>query len=329
MKVEKKQIDALNLELTLNIEAADYAPAYKKKFSDCKRKADFKGFRKGMVPSSLIERVYGEQILADAVNEAVGTALDNYIKEEKLNILGEPLGSESQPEMEWKNGADFTFVFDVALSPEVSVDVEKDDTVPHYSVTLAAKDKAPVIENLKKYYEEKKETKTDEEVEAEVTERLKEQYKQEAEWRVSKDIRDYFVNKAGIELPEAFLKRWLFVANQGKFSKEDIEKEFSGFAADFKWQMVRGKLMEKFGIKISQDDITKAAQDYVAYQYAMYGMANLPAELLTNAVNSVLSDSKQLDRLVEQVEDTKVIDKIKETITLKSQKISATKFREL
>ena len=61
----------------------------------------------------------------------------------------------------------------------------------------------------------------------------------------------------------------------------------------------------------------------------MYGMANLPAEILTDAVNNVLSDSKQVDRLVEQVEDQKVLTKIKEIITLKSTRISAAKFREL
>jgi len=329
MKVEKKQIDALNLELTLKVEAADYAPIAKKKFSERKRTAEFKGFRKGMVPASLIQRVYGEQILVDSVNEVVGTALDGYINDEKLRILGEPLNSENQPELEWKNGNDFTFVFDVALSPEVDVEVAKEDTIPHYSVTLAAKDKNPVMENLKKYYEEKKETKTDEELEEEVTTRMKEQFKQESDWRLSKDIRNYFVNKAGVELPEAFLKRWLFVANQGKISKEDIEKEFAGFAEDFKWQMVRGKLMDKFELKVTQDDITEAAQAFVTYQYAMYGMANLPAEILKDAVNNVLSDSKQVDRLVEQVEDNKVITKIKEIITVKAQKISASKFKEL
>lgn len=329
MKVEKKQIDAQNLELTLSIEAADYAPISKKKFSECRRNADFKGFRKGMVPASMIQRVYGGQILAESVNEVIGSALDKYITDEKLNILGEPLTSENQPEVEWKDGNDFTFVFDVALSPVISLEVEKSDSVPQYNVTVSAKDKAPMIENLKKFYAEKEETKTDEEIEEEVTSRIKEQYRQEAEWRLSKDIRDYFVTKAGVQVPEEFLKRWLLVANNGKYTKEDIEKDFPVFVEDFKWQLVRGYLMDKFEFKITQDDVTEAAQAYVTYQYAMYGMANLPAEILTDAVNNVLSDSKQVDRLVEQVEDQKVLTRIKEIITLKPTRISASKFREL
>ena len=329
MKINQNKLDNLNLELTLEVEAADYAAIQKKKFNEVKRTADFKGFRKGMVPASLIQKVYGERILVEAVNEVVGENLEKYINDEKLHILGEPLNSEKQPELVWVDGNDFTFIFDVAISPEPDFEVEKSDEVPQYSVTVAAKDKAPIIENLKKFYEEKKEEKSDEEIEKEAGERMKEEFRQEAEWRLSKDIRDFYVKKAGIELPEAFLKRWLEVANQGKFSKEDIEKEFPAFAEDFKWQLVRGYLMKKFDLKIEQKDVTDAAEAFVTYQYAMYGMSNLPAEILKDAVNNVLQDSKQVDRLIEQVEDQKVLAKIKEIITIKSTRISASKFREL
>lgn len=329
MKITKKKIDNLNLEVKLEVEAADYAAIQKKKFNEVKKSADFKGFRKGMVPASLIQKVYGERILVEAVNEVVGENLESYIREQKLNILGEPLNSEKQPELVWADGNDYTFLFDVALAPELDFDVVKDDEIPQYSVTVAAKDKAPMIENLKKFYEEKKEEKSEEDIEKEVSERMKEEYRQEAEWRLSKDIRDFYVKKANVQLPEEFLKRWLEVANQGKFSKEDIEKEFPAFAEDFKWQMVRGYLMKKWELKIEQKDITDAAEAFVTYQYAMYGMSNLPAEILTDAVNNVLKDSKQVDRLVEQVEDQKVLSKIKEIATIKSTRISAAKFREL
>lgn len=329
MKITKKKIDNLNLEVKLEVEAADYAAIQKKKFNEVKKSADFKGFRKGMVPASLIQKVYGERILVEAVNEVVGENLESYIREQKLNILGEPLNSEKQPELVWADGNDYTFLFDVALAPELDFDVVKDDEIPQYSVTVAAKDKAPMIENLKKFYEEKKEEKSEEDIEKEVSERMKEEYRQEAEWRLSKDIRDFYVKKANVQLPEEFLKRWLEVANQGKFSKEDIEKEFPAFAEDFKWQMVRGYLMKKWELKIEQKDITDAAEAFVTYQYAMYGMSNLPAEILTDAVNNVLKDSKQVDRLVEQVEDQKVLSRIKEIATIKSTRISAAKFREL
>ena len=329
MNIKEKKIDALNRELTLEIAAADYAENEKKKLSECRRKADFKGFRKGMVPMSMIQRVYGEQCLAEAVNEVISTQLDKYITDNKLRTLGEPLSSESQPEFEWKSGNDFTFIFDIALSPEVKFEVEKSDEIPSYNVTVAAKDKSTMAENLKKFYEEKKEEKSEEDLDKEVTERLTEQYKNEAEWRLSKDIRDYFVKKADITVPEDFLKRWLFTANNGKVTKEDIEKDFPAFCEDFKWQLVRGYLMDKFEIKLDDKDVHEAAEAYVAYQYAMYGIGNVPQEMIKEAAVNVLHDQKQVERLIEQIEDQKVLAKIKETVTLKPTKITSAKFREL
>lgn len=329
MKLTKNQIDKLNIELTMNIEAADYAETEKKKLAECRRKADFKGFRKGNVPMSLVQRVYGGQVLADSINEVIGEGLQKFIDEQKLHILGEPLSSEKQPEVTWESGNDFTFIFDLGLSPEINVDVVAEDEIPNYTVTVSAKDKTDMIENLKKYYEGKKEEKTDEEIEKEVTERLKENYKQESIWRLSKDIRDFYVNKAGIELPEAFLKRWLLHANEGKVTAEQVDAEFPAFVEDFKWQLVRGYLMKKFEFQISADDLKDAAKAFVTYQYAMYGIANIPEDMINEAVNNVLHDQKQIERLAEQVEDQKVIEKIKETVTLKAKKISSEKFKEL
>ena len=339
MKVSQNKIDDLNLELTIEVEAADYAEIERKKLAERKRTADFKGFRKGMAPASLIKKFFGEQCLVEAVNQVLSQALDTHIKDNSLRIIGEPLSSENQPEVEWKDGNNFTFVFDLGLYPEINFDVVKDDKVPSYTVTISAKDKATMVENLKKYYEEKnksaeeqsaaKEEKSDEDIEKEVAERLEAQFKNEAEWRLSKDIRDYFVNKAGISLPEAFLKRWLLVANQGKVTKEDIEKEFDAFLADFRWQLVRGYLMKKYDLKIDEKDLHEAAEAFVTYQYAMYGLGNLPKEMIQEAVVNVLKNQEQVQRIAENVEDSKVMSKLKEEITLEPTKITSLKFKDL
>ena len=339
MKVSQNKIDDLNLELTIEVEAADYAEIERKKLAERKRTADFKGFRKGMAPASLIKKFFGEQCLVEAVNQVLSQALDAHIKDNSLRIIGEPLSSENQPEVEWKDGNNFTFVFDLGLYPEINFDVVKDDKVPSYTVTISAKDKATMVENLKKYYEEKnksaeeqsaaKEEKSDEDIEKEAAERLEAQFKNEAEWRLSKDIRDYFVNKAGISLPEAFLKRWLLVANQGKVTKEDIEKEFDAFLADFRWQLVRGYLMKKYDLKIDEKDLHEAAEAFVTYQYAMYGLGNLPKEMIQEAEVNVLKNQEQVQRIAENVEDSKVMSKLKEEITLEPTKITSLKFKDL
>lgn len=329
MKTVKKQIDDLNLQVTIEVAAEDYAEIERKKLAERRRTAEFKGFRKGNVPASLIKKVYGEQALADSVNEVLGEALDEFIKKNKLNILGEPLTSEKQPEITWEDGQSFKFVFDLGLSPEINIDADKTDEVVSYQVTVAAKDKEEMAKNLEKFYKEQKKEKTAEEIDKEVTERLEANLKQEAEWRMTKEIREHFINKAGISLPEEFLKRWLYFANGGKVSKEDIEKEFAGFVQDFKWQLVRGYFMKKYNFSISRKDLEDAADAYVAYQYAMYGIGGVSKEIIHQAAQEMLSDRKEISRIEEQVEEQKVLEKLRDSITIKPKKITMAKFREL
>ena len=328
MKTSKKKIDELNIELTLDIVAEDYSEIERKKIAERKRTAEFKGFRKGMVPEGMIRRVYGDQILFESVNQVISKGLQDFIEKEKLNVLGEPLGSEKQPEVEWKDGNDFKFIFDIALYPEVTVSADKKDSVPQYTVTVSAKDKTQMKESLKKYYEEKKEEKSDEDIDKEVTDRLTSEYKNEADWRLSADIRKYFVEKAAVQLPEAFLKRWLASTNE-KVTPEQLEEEFPRFLEDFRWQLVRGAFMKNYGFKIEKSDLEEAAKAYVTYQYAMYGMGNVPEDIINNSVQQMMADSKQIDRLAEQVEDNKVISRLKEEITIAAKKITSEKFREL
>ena len=186
-----------------------------------------------------------------------------------------------------------------------------------------------MADNLKKYYEAQKVEKSDEELEKEAAERFKGNYKAEAEWRLTKDIRAFYVAKSGIELPEAFLKRWLLQANEGKVTEEQMEKEFPAFLEDFKWQLVRGFLMKKYDFKITADDLREAATANMKYQYAMYGINEVPEDVISEAVTSMLQDQKQVDRLAEQVEDKKVIEQIKSEIKISSKKISSEKFKAL
>ena len=329
MKLTKTNSDKLTVELTMVIAPEDYAEASRKRLAECRRKADFKGFRKGNVPASLVKKVYGQQILADAINETIGKGLQQFIDDEKLHILGEPLSSANQPEVNWVDGEEFTFVFDLALTPEVNVEVSKDDEVPQYSVTVSAKEKSEMADNLKKYYEAQKVEKSDEELEKEAAERFKENYKAEAEWRLTKDIRAFYVAKSGIELPEAFLKRWLLQANEGKVTEEQMEKEFPAFLEDFKWQLVRGFLMKKYDFKITADDLREAATANMKYQYAMYGINEVPEDVISEAVTSMLQDQKQVDRLAEQVEDKKVIAQIQRAVKISSKMVSTEKFKAL
>ena len=88
MNIVENRIDDLNLELTLSIVKEDYAENVKKRLADFRKKADIKGFRKGMVPMSLVEKMYGQNALVDAVNDVISEGLNNYIHENNLRVLG-------------------------------------------------------------------------------------------------------------------------------------------------------------------------------------------------------------------------------------------------
>ena len=437
MNIVKNQPDALNYQLTIEIAAADYAEPLRKRLNEYKRKADIKGFRKGMAPIGLIQRLYGDQALYESVNGLVGEQLDNFIRDEKIRIVGEPLPSEDQPQLEWKAGNDFTFKFDLAQTPEMTFEVGKEDKIPYYDINITADQKKAAREQLLQQYgslqegkkagendyiiadieneghkaegvyvsianvaqdlrpafvgvkagdklnvnvteafpnetdraamlkvdktrlaelnpeftftvvnvktyvaaEENQETydkifgegtvTTPEQFEEKVIERIKASHEQDANYRFGADVRKYFVKKANLELPEAFLKRWLIYANDGKFTSEQVEKEFPGFIEDFKWQLVRGYIMQKFGLKVSQEDIQAAAESYVSYQYAMYGMAGIPQDIIRSSAQNMMQDENQYRRLEEQCEDNKAIAKVREEVTLQTKKISQDKFREL
>ena len=437
MNLIKNQKDALNYEVTIEIAAADYAEAQKKKLNDIRRRADIRGFRKGMAPMSLIQRLYGDQALYESVNAVLSDALDGFVRDEKIRMVGEPLTSADQPELDWKAGNDFTFKFDIAQTPELNFEVSEADKIVYYdiNVTEAAKkemkksmlgqmgslqeaeatgeddyivadldngeikaegvyisirnvadaqrqtfvarkagetfqvnineafenetDRAAMIKvekaklaevnpifnisvvNVKTFVpaEESQDTydkmfgegvvKSAEEFDAKVAERIAANHAQEADYQFSKDARKYFLDKASVELPETFLKRWLIHVNEGKFTPEQVEAEFDAFLADFRWQLVRGYIMKKFGLKVEEKDIHDAAKGYAAYQYAMYGMGNVPDNLLEDAARNMLSDENQVRRFEEQVEDNKAMTAIREHVTLQHKKISEEKFREL
>lgn len=437
MNVTKNQIDDLNIELTIAISAEDYAEKEKKRLSAYRKNADFKGFRKGMVPASIVKKLYGDQALYEAINSVIGEQLDKFIKDNNLNILGEPLPSESQKENEWKSGNDFEFKFDLGLSPAIDIELGKDDKLTRHKIEVSPKavadtkaemlrqygslqegeaageedyviadfrqgDKAsegayvavskvegdakakfvgaksgdtfdvnvneafvnetdrssmlkvskdelaaldPVwnvtVVNVKTFVpaEENQETydkifgegvvKTAEEFEAKVTERIQNSYNQESDYKLSQDIQAYLVKKADVKLPEAFLKRWLYENNKEKFTMEQLEKDFDAFLKDFRWQLVRESLMKKFDLKIDDKDMLDAAKGFAAYQYAMYGMPNVPEQLLSEAAVELLKDERRHRNLVESVESEKVISAVKEVITISNRKITEEKFRAL
>jgi len=149
MNIVRKDLDQNNAIVTLRIEKVDYAEKVDKTLRDYRKKANIPGFRPGMVPVGLVKKMYGRAVLAEEINKLVSDNLYNYIRENNVNILGEPLPNETEQQtIDFDNQEDFEFVFDLGIAPEFDVELSKKDKVKFY--TIAVSDE--MIENQVKSY---------------------------------------------------------------------------------------------------------------------------------------------------------------------------------
>lgn len=136
MNIQFDKVGNVSAELTIRMEQADYEAKVNKSLKDFCQKAQMPGFRKGKVPMSLVKKMYGTQAKAEEVNKLLQDTLFNYIKENHVNMLGEPLGSEKQEPQDIEKQDDFIFIFDIALAPEFSVELSAADTVDYYDIQV-------------------------------------------------------------------------------------------------------------------------------------------------------------------------------------------------
>jgi trigger factor len=435
MQINQTNQEDLTLKVSIKVDKEDYTEDMNKRLKEYRHKADIRGFRKGMAPMGLIEKMYGGQAFADAINTVVSQALAKHIEDNKLNVIGEPLPSEDNDKAA-EEGDSFTFDFDLGVAPEVTVDVTAEDTIPYYTVTVSTKAVADYKDSLLRQYgtmesgekageddfvvvdfkqgetevkdayvalrsiadeaksiflgikkddvrdldvnevfpnesdraamlhmkkEElkdmdpkwqmtvkdvktfvaakptpetfdkifgKDEVKDEAAFDAKVKDLLKKEYARESDYRFAGDVRDYLLQKADIKLPEAFLKKWLIRVNEGKYTAEDIEKEFDAFTKDFRWQMICNHLMKAHGMEVTKEDLDKEAKALAAYQFAMYGMNDVPEDQLAGFADRLLGDDDQARRLYDKVESDKVIAYVKDTVTLDKKKSTIEKMRQ-
>lgn len=140
MNISKEKVDDLNVCIKIDVEENDYSERVKKQLKDYQRRANVPGFRKGMAPMSMIQRLYKSAVVSDEVQSLLGESLYKYLEDEKMNIIGSPLSNDEKTgEIDFANNTSYSFYFDVALSPEINIDWSKLE-VPLYQVKVSDKD---------------------------------------------------------------------------------------------------------------------------------------------------------------------------------------------
>lgn len=438
MEVKELVNDGLTIRLSFHFVKEDYADSRKKILNRFRRTADIRGFRRGMAPMSLIERMHGGQALVEAINELISNSLNNYIEEHKLAVIGEPLAVEdAENKNDWEEGSEFDFTFDIALAPKFEISLSAEDKIPYYTVAVNDKEKEEYKKAMYRHYSRLENCETvkegdfivadmtqgerkvdgayiamtvlgdeakalflgkkagdeldvdvvktfpneadraamlrvkkeelaslepvwhvtvkevknyvdavpgkelydaafgpdkvhdEAEFEKAVEERMKEEFKQESDYRFMLDAREYLMNKADIKVSEDFLKRWLYQVNEGKFTKEDIDKDFPLFIKDFKWQTVEGRIMSDNKLEVSKDDVKAEAAKLARYQFAMYGLPNVPEDHLEGYIAMILKDEQQSRRVYEKAQENVVLDFVRKTVTIENKEISSEELRKM
>jgi trigger factor len=441
MEITLKNQDATSAILSVNIQEADYSALVEKQLKNFRQKANIPGFRPGMVPMGLIKKQYGVAVKAEEINKLLQTKIFEYIKENKVDMLGEPLPiEEQQAGINMAADKEFTFEFEVALAPKFEAVLDKNDALPYYRIeptkemidgqanafaqrcgeykqvesyengdmlkgtltesveegivvreavmmpsymkndeqkalfanakvndvvtfnpsvafgnneaelaSLLKVEKSEVaahageftftISEITRFVASeinqnvfdaafgKDAVKTEEEFRAKIAEQFASRFEVESDYKLLMDIRTYLMEKVGkLEFNESILRR---IMDMNKAEGETVsEEEFQKSLTELSWHLIKEQLAKKFEIKIDDNDVLAVAKDATRDQFAQYGMANVPEDLLENYAKEMLKQDKTREALINRAVDVKLISSIKAVITLNEETVSVEDFNK-
>lgn len=448
MDIQFEKIGKVSGEITINMVKADYEANVNKALKDLGKKVQMPGFRPGHVPASLVKKMYGVQAKADEVNKLLQDSLFDFIKTKKINMLGEPLGSDKQTPQDIEKQDDFTFIFDIAIAPKFKAELGEDDTIDYYDIevsddtitkqlgamqqqaghpesvdayedrdilrgTLAEldengqpkedgivvetaslmpsyfqnDDQKKIFEGAKKndvitfnpttaYNENeaelsslfkierddvkehtgdfsfqvneisrfvpasldqeffdkvfgKDEVKSEDEARTKIKESINELQKNDSDYKFLLDVRAYAENKVGtLEFPDELLKKIMKANNKDKDDKF-IEDNYAKSIEELKWSLIKDQLAKANKIKVNDKDVKEAAIQAARFQFAQYGMNNIPDEYLENYAQEMLKHQEQVNSLIERCVDQKLSEALKSVVKLNHKSISQEDFAKM
>ncbi|MGQ1908781.1 trigger factor [Marinifilum sp. RC60d5] len=447
MNITKTNIDDLNAVIKLQIVKEDYESRVNDVLKDYRKKANINGFRQGKVPMGVIKKMYGTPVLADEINKMLSQELMKYIRENDLKIMGEPLPNETdQKEINWEKDTEFEFAFDIALTPEYTLNLSKRDKINFFKIKVDEKmiengvemharrfgsnepveaveekellkgnyaqvdaegnlveggitsnDVAISLEYMsdedskKKFIGAKKDAvivfnpakafsnKTDlasmlniskeeaetldadfqftiteinkfvnaelnqelfdkvfgegtvsslEEFKNKIKEDIEKQLVNDSDYKFLIDAKEKLVKKSKMELPEAFLKRWIVATNK-EMTEEQVEADFSNYVVDFKWQLIKNRLTEENELKVSEEEVMEFAKKQALMQFQQYGMMDVPEEYLTNYAQQMMQNQDEQRKIYERKIDDKVAEYLKTAIKVEEKEVTTEEFNKM
>ena len=169
----------------------------------------------------------------------------------------------------------------------------------------------------------------EEEFEKFIDEEIERELKRETDFMFVNQVRNFLIEKAQLAMPEEFLKRWLYVINEGKFSREEIEKDFPAFVKMFTWNYLQKHFITEGDLKVSAEEAKVEAMSFAQMQFAQYGMPSAPADMLENFAKQIMDNKEQLQKIYEKLYEEKVVEYVRSKVKVTEKAISADEFAKL
>lgn len=437
MNIVRENLEDGTTLLKATVGEADYNEAVDKALRTYKRKANVPGFRPGMVPMSIINKMYRKGVVAEEAYRTASKGCFDYIEKEKLTLVGDMIPSDKQQPLDFDNDTEYEFAFEVGIAPEINIALSKKDKVKKYAIAIEDKMrdgyrgnftrrfgklvdvdsvetedaltvtldqpemkieeayvgligmsdaarkpflgkkvgdtmevdvnelypnpaqraailqvKEPELEGINPKFtltitkirrftepelnEEffkmafpEGNVKTAEEFAQYIDAQILRDLKREADYLFTLDVRKLLLDKANLTLPAAFLKRWLYTINEGKFSMEEIEKDFDKFLDMMKWNLVQKHYVNELKLEVTPEEATEEAKAMAAQQFAYYGMSQVADDMLANYAQSILENKEESRKVYEKLFEQKVIDAVVPQITVSDATVTAEEFAKL
>lgn len=430
MNITRTNIDNLNAVVKVDIAKEDYSDKVEKILTDYRKSANIPGFRKGHVPMTLVKKQYGKAVLVDEVNKLLQDALNKYLVEEKLDVLGNPL-PKPQDDLDW-NSDQFSFEFELGLSPEFDVDLKTKKAITHYQIYADDKMIDDQVKHIQKQYGKlvstdvveanseitgtfvnednnikntatfslekikgksniknltgakvgdvivlntkdlfndshdlmtylkvshdaahdlkvdvhltiaeinsrvladldqdlfdklfaKGEVTTVTELKEKIKTDSEKQFQQQSDQKLMNDVTDYLIENIKFDLPASFLQKWLQNAGEKPMNEEEAKDEYEKSEKSIRYQLIEGKLMEKYNVKVEFEDLKSHAKELIKSQMAQFGQLNPSEQELEDIAARILSNRDEVKRLSEQLVSKKLLDLYKAEANLKVKKIT-------
>lgn len=434
--------------LTIVVEENDYQDNVRKTLNDYRKKANIPGFRPGQAPIGMIKRQLGSQVKVDAINKLVGEKIYDYISENKINMLGQPMPHLGEEPVDLDAPAPYTLKFDIAVAPEIDIKLSKRNKIPFYNIAVsdemidqqidayasrggsyekvdsyedndmlkgdlrelnedgstkeggitvsdavlmpayikvddqkalfqgcktgdiitfcpkAAYPESTVeISSLLKISKEEAEkvessfsyqiteitrykkhaidqelfdqtfgegvVKDEKAFRNKIADNMKEQLSINAEYRFLSDVRAYVEKKLGdVKYADELMKRIMLANNKDKDQKY-VDDNYGASIKELTWHLAKNHLLEQCEIKIEDGDVKDIAKDMTRMQFAQYGMANIPEEYIEQYAEEMLKKPEQVDQLVSQAADKKLMKALKTVVALDEKDITFEEFQKL